>query len=52
MLPGTALSTERAGREALITEAMRPSGTTGRWHNYIAAADAGAVKDALCRASA
>jgi len=46
-LPGTTLSTERAGREALITEAMRPSGMTGRWQQYIAAADAGPVKKAL-----
>jgi ATP-dependent helicase/nuclease subunit B len=46
-LPGATLSSERAGREALITEAMRPSGMTGRWQQYIATADAGAVKNAL-----
>ena len=39
LLPGAAPSAQRTGREALITEAMRPSGKTGRWQQYIATAD-------------
>ncbi len=34
------------GGEALIAEAMRPSGTTGRWQHTSPAADAGAVERA------
>ncbi len=46
-LSGAALSAERNDREALVAEAMRPSGMTGRWQQYIAGADAGAIKGAL-----
>ena len=51
LLPGAALDPARAGREAIITEAMRPSGMTGRWQHYVEAADAGAVRRALAGVS-
>ena len=47
LLPGAAPSAQLTGREALITEAMRPSGMTGRWQQYIATANPGAVRQAL-----
>ena len=52
LLPGADLSAAGEAREALITEAMRPSGMTGRWQQYIATADADAVRKALQPASA
>jgi ATP-dependent helicase/nuclease subunit B len=51
LLPGAALDTARTGREAIITEAMRPSGMTGRWQHYVEAADASAVRRALAGVS-
>ena len=38
-LPGTAPSTAHKARAALTSEAMRPAGTTQRWHRFVAAAN-------------
>ncbi len=46
-LPGTAPAPAQATRAEVVAEAMRPSGTTGRWHTYAASADRKAVRDAL-----
>ena len=46
-LRGADLSAAGEAREVLVGEAMRPSGMTGRWQQYIAAADANAVRAAL-----
>jgi len=47
VLAGTEESTVQANRSALLAEAMRPSGTTGRWHAYTQSADRAAVRTAL-----
>ena len=36
VLPGAAVDERQAAREELISEALRPSRTTGRWHGYVA----------------
>jgi ATP-dependent helicase/nuclease subunit B len=51
LLPGAAVSPARSGREALIAEALRPSGTTGRWQHYIEVTDASVAKGALAGVS-
>ena len=51
VLKGTAASRVQAGRGALIAEAMRPSGTTGRWHAYTKTADRNAVRVSLAGVS-
>lgn len=47
ILSGSAPSPEQDARTALIAEAMRPSGTTGRWHAYAKSADREAVRASL-----
>jgi ATP-dependent helicase/nuclease subunit B len=36
VLAGAAVEERQAAREELISEALRPSRTTGRWHGYVA----------------
>ena len=48
-LPGTALSTNVAGRERADHRGHASVGHDGRWQQYIAAADASALKNALRR---
>ena len=50
-LRGADLSAAGEVRDGLVGEAMRPSGMTGRWQQYIAAADAKAVRAALAGVS-
>lgn len=38
-------------RNALISEALRPAATTGRWHDFVAGADRGVVIQALAGVS-
>ena len=45
--PGRTPAPHLAARAALMSEAMRPSATTGSWHNFVASADRGAIQDAL-----
>jgi ATP-dependent helicase/nuclease subunit B len=47
VLAGSEPAPAQADRAALIAEAMRPSGTTGRWHAYTQATDHAAVRAAL-----
>lgn len=47
LLPGAVLSTTLKARNAFISEAMRPSSTTARWHRYTREADKAKVSDAL-----
>ncbi len=47
LLTGTEPSPPQQSRAALVAEAMRPSGTTGRWHAYTQEADRDAVSAAL-----
>jgi ATP-dependent helicase/nuclease subunit B len=46
-LGGTSATPEHTARATLIAEAMRPSGKTARWQQYIAAADKAEVRRAL-----
>lgn len=46
-LSGTQLSPDLATRNAFLSEAMRPSATTARWHHYTAKADKNAIARAL-----
>ncbi len=46
-LAGTTPKPAQAGRAELIAEAMRPSATTGRWHEYIATADRKSARTVL-----
>jgi len=46
-LPETEPTPSQAKRAEVVAEAMRPSGTTGRWHAYTASADGNAVRKAL-----
>jgi len=46
-LAGTEPGRPQTQRAALIAETMRPSGTTGRWHEYTKVADREAVHTAL-----
>ena len=50
-LRGADLSAAGEARDGLIAEAMRPSGMTGRWQQYIATADANSVRKALAGVS-
>ena len=47
VLPGCAASARQAARWGFISEAMRPAGTTERWHTYLAAANAQNLGQAL-----
>jgi ATP-dependent helicase/nuclease subunit B len=47
LLAGSASEPEQGVRDALIAEAMRPSGSTGRWHSYAKNADRDAVRASL-----
>jgi ATP-dependent helicase/nuclease subunit B len=47
LLAATEQSPAHASRSALVSEAMRPSGTTGRWQAFTAAADREAVRAGL-----
>ncbi len=47
VLAGTEPTAAQEGRAALVAEAMRPSGMTARWHDYIKEADREAVRSAL-----
>jgi ATP-dependent helicase/nuclease subunit B len=47
VLSGTEPGHAQTQRAALIAEAMRPSGTTGRWHDYTKTADRAAVAASL-----
>jgi len=47
VLPGSEPSPAQADRAALVAEAMRPSGTTGRWHDYTKETDPEGVRTAL-----
>lgn len=47
VLPGSEPSPMAAGRIAFVSEAMRPSATTARWHSYVANADRTAVAEAM-----
>ncbi len=47
VLTGTEPSPPQQSRAALLAEAMRPSGTTGRWHAYTQSADRDGVRAAL-----
>ncbi len=46
-LKGAAPSKRLAARAALVSEAMRPSATTERWHHFAKSANRGEMKDAL-----
>ncbi len=46
-LPGVDLAKPRADRAAFISEAMRPSASTTRWHHYAKEADARLIRAAL-----
>ena len=50
-LPGADADAARNSRAALLAEAMRPSGTTGRWHEYARSADRAGVRAALANVS-
>lgn len=47
VLPGCAPSTQRSARNAFVSEAMRPSKTTEKWHDFTAASSPAAIKAAL-----
>jgi len=47
VLAGMAPKPAQVGRAELIAEAMRPSATTGRWHEYIETADRNSARAAL-----
>lgn len=47
LLTGTETSAAQRARADLVAEAMRPSGTTGRWHDYTKSADRDGVRQAL-----
>jgi ATP-dependent helicase/nuclease subunit B len=38
LLPGMMAAPRHSARAAFISEAMRPAGTTERWHGFLAAA--------------
>ncbi|MET0192286.1 MAG: double-strand break repair protein AddB, partial [Hyphomicrobiaceae bacterium] len=46
-LPGTASSTAQKARASLTSEAMRPAGTTQRWHRFVAGASKREMEAAL-----
>jgi ATP-dependent helicase/nuclease subunit B len=50
-LEGSEPSAPGQARATLVSEAMRPSGTTGRWRSYTQAADREALRAALDRVS-
>jgi ATP-dependent helicase/nuclease subunit B len=48
LLPGCEISPRSAARTKLVSEAMRPAATTGRWHGYVTdASNQPAVAEAL-----
>ncbi len=47
LLPGIAPDGTRDARNAFMAEAMRPSATTARWHDYARDADAASVRRGL-----
>jgi ATP-dependent helicase/nuclease subunit B len=47
LLPGVAPSPRQSARAAFVSEAMRPSATTEKWHHYTSAAQPAALKEAL-----
>ncbi len=47
ILAGAEPGATQTQRAAIVAEAMRPSGTTGRWHDYTKEADRDAVRTAL-----
>lgn len=47
VLASSARSPALAHRHALLSEALRPAATTGRWHDYVEHVDRDAVADAL-----
>lgn len=51
VLGGTQASVPSAARAALVSEAMRPSGTTGRWRAYTESADRDALRASLADVS-
>ncbi|MGL4397453.1 MAG: double-strand break repair protein AddB [Hyphomicrobium sp.] len=51
LLPGAEPARSRAARTKLISEAMRPSATTGLWHDFTANADRAKLKAALAGVS-
>ncbi len=46
-LPGTNVTAAQAARTSLTSEAMRPAGTTQRWHRFVAAASKRDMQAAL-----
>ncbi|MFA5955279.1 double-strand break repair protein AddB [Hyphomicrobium sp.] len=46
-LPGVEIDATRRTRSAFFSEAMRPSATTDRWHDFTARADKGGLAKAL-----
>lgn len=46
-LPGPETTPAQTTRAEIVAEAMRPSGTTGRWHAYAASANRNAAREAL-----
>lgn len=46
VLPGAAVTERQAAREELISQALRPSRTTGRWHTYVAKLKTKAAREA------
>ncbi len=50
-LPGVEIDTARRARSAFFTEAMRPSATTARWHEFTARADRDDIAKALAGVS-
>jgi ATP-dependent helicase/nuclease subunit B len=47
LVPGLKPTTRQTARAAFISEAMRPSATTQKWHDYTAQTEPAHVKDAL-----
>jgi ATP-dependent helicase/nuclease subunit B len=47
LLPGLKPTPRQTARAAFISEAMRPSATTQKWHDYTARTEPALVKDAL-----
>ena len=47
LLPGLKTSPRQSARAAFVAEAMRPSATTQKWHEYTARTEPSSVKDAL-----
>lgn len=50
-LPGIRIHANADARAAFISEAMRPSATTSRWHTFVAETKPGAVQEAIANVS-